>query len=60
MFTTEAEGRTPGVTHIQSAYWHNEGVVNSSVIVDTYYVAMPGFGEHYFVNSSIILTCWNY
>jgi len=38
MFTQEAQGNTPGVVQIQSAYGHNQGVVNSLVAVDTYYV----------------------
>jgi len=38
MFTTEAEGNTPGVTQIQATFGHNEGVVNSLVPVDTFYV----------------------
>jgi hypothetical protein len=38
IFTREAEGQTLGVTHIQAAYGHNEGVVNSLVPVDTFYI----------------------
>jgi hypothetical protein len=47
MFTQEAEGaiqqdgatyNTTGITLIQAAYGHNEGVVNSIIPVDTYYV----------------------
>lgn len=52
MFTEEAEGgisrdqkkgpdgkvKTTGITIIQAAYGHNEGVVNSLVPVDTFYV----------------------
>jgi hypothetical protein len=49
MFTEEPEGGiarysandralTTGITIIQSAYGHNEGVVNSLIPVDTYYV----------------------
>ncbi len=38
MFTTEAEAKTPGLTHIQTTFGHNEGVVNSLVPVDTWYV----------------------
>lgn len=53
MFTEEAEGgiakneipdldnngiQTTGITNIQSAYGHNEGVVNSIIPVDTYYI----------------------
>ncbi len=47
MFTEEAEGgiaknstsvaQTTGITLIQAAYGHNEGVVNSLIPVDTYY-----------------------
>ena len=42
MFSQEAEGNTPGVTQIQVAYGHNEGVVNSLVDVDTFYVGKSG------------------
>jgi hypothetical protein len=52
MFTQEAEGAivpddktysTTGITLIQAGYGHNEGVVNSIIAVDTYYVMdMPG------------------
>jgi len=48
MFTEEAEGgyKTPGkstgITIIQSAYGHNEGVVNGLISVDTYYVTNDG------------------
>ena len=38
MFSPEPEGNTAGVVQIQAAYGHNEGVVNSLVAVDTYYV----------------------
>lgn len=38
MFSEEAEGHTPGVTHIQATYGHGEGVVNGLVPVDTFYV----------------------
>jgi hypothetical protein len=38
MFSREAEGRTPGVTHIQATYGHNEGVVNGTVAFDTFYI----------------------
>ncbi len=55
MFTEEPEGaiksagdepvahiqKTTGITLIQAAYGHNEGVVNSLIPVDTYYI-MPG------------------
>lgn len=37
MFTREAEGRTPGVVHIQAAFGHNEGVVTGQVAVDNYF-----------------------
>ena len=39
MFTTEAEGGTDGLVHIQTTFGHNEGVVNSLVPVDTWYVS---------------------
>ncbi|KKQ49487.1 MAG: hypothetical protein US69_C0005G0045, partial [candidate division TM6 bacterium GW2011_GWF2_38_10] len=39
MFTTEAEGFTKGLVHIQTTFGHNEGVVNSLVPVDTWYVS---------------------
>lgn len=42
MFTQEAEGRTHGITHIQTTYGHNEALVNSLVPVDTYYVDLQG------------------
>jgi phosphoenolpyruvate synthase/pyruvate phosphate dikinase len=42
MFTTEAEGQTPGVTHLQTTFGHNEAVVNSLVPVDTWYIAQDG------------------
>lgn len=51
MFTEEPEGRlstainrskTSGISIIQAAYGHNEGVVNSIVAVDTYYVDLLG------------------
>lgn len=56
MFTEEAEGalskkqikdengtiKTSGITIIQAAYGHNEGVVNSIIPVDTYYVTKSG------------------
>jgi hypothetical protein len=56
MFTEEAEGalskqrlrdenykiKTTGVTIIQAAFGHNEGVVNSIVTVDTYYADDSG------------------
>jgi hypothetical protein len=56
MFTEEAEGalskqrlrdenykiKTTGVTIIQAAFGHNEGVVNSIVTVDTYYTDDSG------------------
>jgi hypothetical protein len=42
MFTTEAEGNTPGVTQLQTAFGHNEAVVNSLVPVDTWYIARDG------------------
>jgi hypothetical protein len=38
MFSREAEGRTPGVTHIQATYGHNEGIVNGTVAFDTFYI----------------------
>lgn len=38
MFSEEAEGHTPGVTHIQATYGHGEGVVNGLVPVDTFYI----------------------
>jgi len=38
MFTTEAEARTPGLTMVQTTFGHNEGVVNSLVPVDTWYI----------------------
>ena len=38
MFSQEAEGNTPGVTHIQAAYGHGEGIVNSIIPVDSYYI----------------------
>ncbi|MFH1643592.1 MAG: PEP/pyruvate-binding domain-containing protein [bacterium] len=38
VYTGEVEGSTPGVITIQAAFGHNEGVVNSEVAVDTYYV----------------------
>jgi phosphoenolpyruvate synthase/pyruvate phosphate dikinase len=36
--TQEVEGNCPGVTLIQSTFGHNEGVVSSSVSMDTFYV----------------------
>jgi len=45
MFSQEAEGNTPGIAQIHVAYGHNEGVVNSLVAVDTFYVSeKKGFG----------------
>ncbi len=38
VYTQEAKGRTSGITHIQASFGHNEGVVDSKVEVDTYYV----------------------
>jgi len=38
LFTTEAEGGTPGVSHFQGTFGHNEGVVNNLVPVDTWYM----------------------
>jgi len=38
MFTQEAEGRTPGVTHIQAAYGHGELVVNGMGATDSFYI----------------------
>ncbi|MBM3886446.1 hypothetical protein FJ364_00825, partial [Candidatus Dependentiae bacterium] len=37
MFSTDPEVRCKGISIIQSAYGHNEGVVNSLIPVDTYY-----------------------
>ena len=37
-YSREIEGNTPGVTTIQSSFGHNEGVVESTVALDTYYV----------------------
>lgn len=42
IFSQEAEGRTPGVVHIQATFGHNEGVVNGLVAVDTFYVGPTG------------------
>ena len=42
MFSQEAEGRTPGVVHIQATFGHNEGVVNGLVPVDSFYVGPSG------------------
>ena len=38
VYTHEPEGHTPGVTVIQSSWGHNEGVVESKVPIDTFYV----------------------
>lgn len=52
MFTEETEGslsklgnktKTSGITVIQASYGHNEGVVNSIVPVDTYYIDLYGY-----------------
>ena len=64
MFTEELEGgisaegkkwpngkvKTSGITLIQASYGHNEGVVNSLVPVDTYYIANDG-NVHYVVKN---------
>lgn len=42
MFTQESAGNTPGVVQIQTAYGHNQGVVNSLVAVDTFYSGPSG------------------
>lgn len=42
LFTQEAEGGTPGVVQIQAAYGHNQGVVNSLIAVDTFYIGPSG------------------
>lgn len=42
MFSTEAEGLTQGVTAIQATFGHNEGVVNSKVPCDTFFVQTDG------------------
>ncbi|MDP3889028.1 MAG: PEP/pyruvate-binding domain-containing protein, partial [bacterium] len=43
MFSQEAEGRTPGIAHIQATWGHNEGVVNGLVSVDSFYVGVTDF-----------------
>ncbi len=42
IFSQEAEGQTPGVTHIEAAYGHGEGIVNGLVPVDSYYIGQSG------------------
>jgi hypothetical protein len=42
MFSQESAGDTPGVVHVQSAFGHNQGVVNSLVAVDSYYMGPSG------------------
>lgn len=38
LYTSEAEGNANGVVHIQASYGHGEGVVNSTVNLDSYYL----------------------
>lgn len=38
LYTTETDGFTPGVALAQSTFGHNEGVVQSSMPIDTYYL----------------------
>lgn len=42
MFTQESAGNTPDVVQIQTAFGHNQGVVNSLVAVDTFYSGPSG------------------
>jgi phosphoenolpyruvate synthase/pyruvate phosphate dikinase len=42
MFTQESLGDTPNVAQIQTAFGHNQGVVNSLVAVDTFYCGPSG------------------
>jgi hypothetical protein len=42
MFTQESAGNTPHIVQIQTAYGHNQGVVNSLVAVDTFYSGPSG------------------
>lgn len=38
LYTTETEGFTPGVALVQATWGHNEGVVQSSMPIDTFYL----------------------
>jgi len=39
MFTTDPENAMPGMTLIQTTFGHNQGVVNSQVPVDSWYIS---------------------
>jgi hypothetical protein len=39
LYTTESDGFTPGVALVQSTFGHNEGVVQSSMPIDTFYLS---------------------
>lgn len=39
MFTTDTESTIPGMTLIQTTFGHNQGVVNSQVPVDSWYIS---------------------
>ena len=39
LYTTESDGFTPGIALVQSTFGHNEGVVQSSMPIDTFYLS---------------------
>jgi hypothetical protein len=49
MFSREAEGKTPGVTHIQATYGHNS-VVDGSAPFDSFYCYSDGVNHSVVVN----------
>lgn len=44
-YTRELGGETPDLTVIEAAYGHNEGVVNSLIPTDTYYIYSDGMSH---------------
>lgn len=52
VYTRETEGRTPGLLVIQSTYGHGEGVVQSLVPADTFYIDKGLFIDSTIVNKT--------